>query len=86
MFSPYNQLFCYVFPLSWVLWRDREFNHGAYEFYRRNSKGKEHLIGILPEKRKNSDRITTESIMNWVRKMLGGNPDAKNVFFTEVEV
>jgi hypothetical protein len=58
----------------------------AYEFYSRNGKGEEHLIGILPEKRKNSDRITTESIMNWVRKMLGGNPDAKNVFFTEVEV
>ena len=58
----------------------------AYEFYWRNSKGEEHLVGILPQKRKNPDRITTESIMNWVRKMLGGNPDARNVFFTKVEV
>ena len=57
----------------------------AYESYSRNGKGEEHLIGILPEKRKNSDRITTESILNWVR-ILGGHADVKNIFFIEVEV
>ncbi len=39
----------------------------AYEFYLRE-KGKEHLIGILPERRKNKDRITQEAILNWGRK------------------
>ena len=58
----------------------------AYEFYRRCSKGEEHLIGILPERREIPDRITTESIMNWVRIMLGGNIEVKNIFFVEVEV
>jgi hypothetical protein len=37
----------------------------AYEFYWRDEKGKEHLIGILPERRKNPERITEESIFNW---------------------
>jgi len=43
----------------------------AYEFYWREKKGRDHLIGILPERRKNLKRITHESVMNWGRKVLG---------------
>ncbi len=58
----------------------------VYEFYYSNDKGEDHLIGILPERRKNPDRITKESIMDWVRKMLGDKTGIKNIFFIEVEV
>lgn len=54
----------------------------AYEFYWRDDKGKNHLIGILPERRKNPERITSESIMNWVRLVT----DAKDVFFIPIEI
>lgn len=54
----------------------------AYEFYWRDDKGKNHLIGILPERRKNPERITSESIMNWVRLVT----DAKDVFFIPIEM
>jgi hypothetical protein len=35
----------------------------AYEFYWRDSQGEDHLIGILPERRKDPKRITKRSIM-----------------------
>jgi len=58
----------------------------AYEFYCNNDKGEEQLIGILPERRKNPDRITTESIMDWVRKILSDDKDFKKIYFNQVEV
>jgi hypothetical protein len=58
----------------------------AYEFYWRNDKEKEHLIGILPERRKNPERITRKSIMNWGKKILGDPSEAKNLYFIEVEM
>lgn len=58
----------------------------VYEFYYSNDKGEDHLIGILPERRKNPDRITTDSIMDWARKMLGDKTGIKNIFFIELEV
>jgi hypothetical protein len=59
----------------------------AYEFYYRDAKG-DHLIGILPERRKNPERINQESIMKWIRMILGDNADVedKNLFFIRVEV
>jgi len=57
----------------------------AYEFYTRNYKGKENLIGILPERRKKQERITQESILNWGRKVIGDHSDAKNLYFILVE-
>ncbi len=54
----------------------------AYEFYWRDDKGKNHLIGILPERRKNPERITHESILNWVRLVT----EAKDVFFIPIEI
>ena len=66
--------------------RIRDSNMVAYEFYWRNGKEEEHLIGILPERRKNPERITKESIMNWGRKILGDNAEVKNLYFIEVEI
>jgi hypothetical protein len=43
----------------------------ADEFYWRDSYGKDHLIGILPERRKDPKRITNKLIMNRKRKILG---------------
>jgi hypothetical protein len=59
----------------------------AYEFYYHDAKG-DRLIGILPERRKNPERINQESIMNWIRVVLGDNADieANNVYFIQVEM
>jgi hypothetical protein len=37
----------------------------AYEFYRRDETRKEHFTGILLVRRKNPERITKESALNW---------------------
>jgi len=56
----------------------------AYEFYRLNPTGGYEIIGVLPEKRKNSARITQQSIMNWGEKMFGKELDTKDIFFIQV--
>jgi len=58
----------------------------AYEFYRRDEKGKDHFIWILPERRKNSARITQESIINWGKKAVVDNTEFKDLFFIRVEL
>lgn len=58
----------------------------VYEFYSTDDKGDKHLIGILPERRQKPERITTESIMNWGRKLQGDNSGIKDIYFTEVNV
>jgi hypothetical protein len=58
----------------------------AYEFYRRDEKGKNHFIWILPERRKNSARITQESIINWGKKAVVDNTEFKDLFFIRVEL
>jgi hypothetical protein len=58
----------------------------AYEFYWCDETEKEHFIGILPERRKNPERISDESIINWVRKILGDEGDLKNIYFVKVDV
>ena len=60
----------------------------AYEFYRRVSyDGRDHFVGILPERRKDPARITEDSIMNWARILLGRMTEEefrKNVYFVRV--
>jgi hypothetical protein len=58
----------------------------AYEFYRRDEKGKNHFIWILPERRKNSARITQESIINWGKKAVVDNTEFKDLFFIRLEL
>ena len=57
----------------------------AYEFYCRDESGNQHLIGALPERRKKSERITAESILNWGWEVIGDEPDVNNVHFVKVE-
>jgi len=58
----------------------------AYEFYWCDHKGKDNLIGILPERRKNPERITQESIINWARKVIGDDTEVKDISFFQVEI
>ena len=60
----------------------------AYEFYKRRERIGDQLIGILPERRRDRDRITQESIMNWVKVLLGrdAEKELKKVYFVCVEV
>lgn len=60
----------------------------AYEFYRRQQATGDQLLGILPERRKKQERITRESVMNWVRKVLGSHADAEfhQIYFVRVEI
>jgi hypothetical protein len=58
----------------------------AYEFYWYDATEEAHLIGILPERRKNPVRITQESILNWGRKVVGESAEVKDIFFTQVEI
>ncbi len=58
----------------------------AYEFYYRDERGKEHFIGILPERRKDPKRITKESVLNWGRMVIGESSDVKDIYFLSVDV
>jgi hypothetical protein len=58
----------------------------AYEFYSREEIGKEHLIGILPERRKNPEGITEKSILNWASEAIGDNSGVNNINFFRVEI
>jgi hypothetical protein len=58
----------------------------AYEFYWRDEAGKEHFIGILPERRKNPERITQGSVLNWGWKVIGHDSDVMDIYFVQVEM
>jgi hypothetical protein len=64
----------------------RVLNMLAYEFYRRDERGKNHFIWIMPERRKHPERITQESIINWGRKAVVDNEEVKDIFFIRVEI
>jgi len=58
----------------------------AYEFYWRDETGDSHLVGILPERRRDPKRINDESIMNWVKKVIGNGIKADDIFFSKVNI
>jgi len=58
----------------------------AYEFYFKSKLDEPHLIGILPERRKDKKRITDESIMNWGKMFLGDEPEFETLFFVQVMI
>lgn len=58
----------------------------AYEFYIKEKNSSSHLIGILPERRKNEARITYESVMNWGKKVLIGQVSSENFYCVRVKV
>ena len=75
-----------AFYFFWVILKGRTSDMVTYEFYWRDEKGKEHFIGILPERREKPERITQESILNWGWKVIGDNSDAKDIYFVKVDV
>jgi len=60
----------------------------VYKLYWRDEREKEHFIGVLPERRKNPERITDESLANWGRIVLGDKAGANlnNIYFIKEEV
>jgi hypothetical protein len=53
----------------------------VYNFYLRDAIKGDILLGVLPERRKNPQRITDESIINWGRKYFNMNAKNKDIFF-----
>ena len=58
----------------------------AYEFYWVDKRGESHFFAILPERRKNPERITEGSIMKWGKMIFGGSRLLRNLYFVKVEV
>jgi hypothetical protein len=56
----------------------------AYEFYWRDPIKGYRPIGVQPERRKNTTRITHDSIINLARELLGDNVDINDIFFIEI--
>jgi len=58
----------------------------AYEFYLRDPiKGNE-LVGVLPERRKDPERITQKSVMNWAENVFGNGLSNKDIYFIQVTI
>ena len=57
----------------------------VYEFYRRVPGGEDRLIGVLPERRKDNERITQQSIMNWAKLLVPEQIINDMVYFIRVE-
>ncbi len=58
----------------------------AYEYCFRNGSGEKYLLGIPPERRRDPERITEQSVMQWVKQLIDDPLDLKNVYFVKVEV
>ena len=58
----------------------------GYELYWRDPIKGYQLIGVLPERRKNPNRITKESILNWGKKYFGNNLNPNDLLFIEVVI
>ena len=55
----------------------------AYEFYWLDPKGGFEVMGVLPERRKDSARVTQESIMQWGKTIFSNDFDPKDIFFIQ---
>jgi len=58
----------------------------AYEFYRLDSTGEYQVIGVLPERREDLERVTQESIMNWGMNFFAKDLIIKDIFFIQVTI
>ena len=58
----------------------------AYEFYWLDPAGAYQVIGVLPERRKDSERVTQESIMNWGIIFFAKDLMIKDIFFIQVTI
>jgi hypothetical protein len=58
----------------------------AYELYLHNGIKEEELIGILPERRKDPNRITKESVLNWGIMLLNDGANKKDIIIKQLRV
>jgi hypothetical protein len=58
----------------------------VYKFYKHDQTEELHLIGVLPERRKDRERITEESVLNWGKEVLGGNSDFNNFYYVQIKM
>jgi len=58
----------------------------AYEYYWHDELKGFELIGVLPERRKDTDRVTQESILGFGKKFWGDHMDNGNILFIRVDV
>jgi hypothetical protein len=58
----------------------------GYQFYCLDEKGKHHLIGILPERRLNPERVTDRSITNWTTEIIGNGCRGRGIHFVRVNL
>jgi hypothetical protein len=56
----------------------------AYEFYLRHPSKGNQWIGILPERRRSSRRISAETISKWGKRLIGKDVDSRELFFIQV--
>ncbi len=54
-----------------------------YEVYLRPNCEEEELIGVLPERREDKDRIDPDSVMNWSRTLFGNVFNAEQLLFVQ---
>jgi hypothetical protein len=58
----------------------------AYEFYLKDGDRGDKLLGILPERRVDPERISHESIMNWARMAFSDTLDVNKIFFVPIRM
>ncbi len=58
----------------------------AYEYYWKDETERFHSIGVVPERRRNSERVTEESILNLVKIILGENAGLSNLSFVQMTI
>ena len=58
----------------------------AYEFYSHDPADGDQVIGVLPERRTNPERITQECILKWGRDIFSNSSDNADVFFIQVAI
>ena len=51
-----------------------------YKVYLRNKKGEPELIGTLPERRIDIDRITSDSVDEWLKAVFSDTFDPDDIF------
>ena len=58
----------------------------SYEFFSVDETGATHLIGIIPERRKQSERVTNESVTQRLAILLGDSTNLNHFFITQVNI
>jgi hypothetical protein len=58
----------------------------AYEFYWHDPVKGYQRIGLVPERRKNPDRITEGSIINWGGRFFGKSLNINGIFFHQLKI